>query len=291
DRLVRKKGQPSPTLCAGGFKLTGPLAVIGVGGDRWRVIDEDRIVTLEPGKPPTEVSISQSTAAAFGPDGSWALCNSQRGLVRLDVATGKQVRVVAPRPRHAFAIALSADGSRAAVAYTHLIECWDLPSGKLLRKVKNLTWARWAAISPDGARVATRTRPEAYGLYQLANTDRGLKLEARDCAYQCCFLSNDRLLVDGRTKLCAWDLNRREVVAEAQGGECGQLQVSADGTRVILIEAEVGKILDALTLKTLTTFEHAARIGWDADGHVLGVNQSGVRKIHRDTGKELAAWR
>jgi WD40 repeat protein len=106
------------------------------------------------------------TCVAFGPDGRLA-SGGEDGMVRVWNAGGNEVRALHPAGRP-LRVLFSADGRRLAAlsgSGRQVLQVWDPATGQELFTLRDA--GAWAALSPDGGRLATGTNGSAVTVWDL----------------------------------------------------------------------------------------------------------------------------
>jgi WD40 repeat protein len=163
----------------------------------------------------------------FSPDGRWAVSYWQRDVYLLDARTGKDMRRLGGHEKWPAGVAFSPCGNTLATACSGLIRLWDLPAGKLRRRIDVQKWLTkniyWLAFSPDGRILALGDGPWRVHLCEVATGRHLGRMDADQEKWRRRGFSNVSWKVffspDGRTLFTAnggncrvWDLvSRREV--------------------------------------------------------------------------------
>jgi WD40 repeat protein len=319
--VQRREGQS-----AGGFRISffaATSAQIAVVSGGWKYLafhkqaENDgpwsiHIRELATGKELAQISTVDGRAPlTFSPDDKtlvWA--RFEGGIVFSDVATGKELRRLgAEDARYDLAtnFAFSADGKLLAVSRaSHIIELWDLTSGKQTARVAQLArrgpnavgaYVRPAlALSPDGKKVVSSLG--GAGLRQF-EADTGLEIPGPANGHQAS-VSTLALSVDGKT---LWTSGRGDPARSwdwATGKMTEQRAVPSSATPVLFASdgrfafADGNKVTlggpDGKTTRRIATGEQPlAALALAPDGTLLAtrnVDHPAVQLWDATTGKQ-----
>jgi RNA polymerase sigma factor (sigma-70 family) len=240
---------------------------------------------------------------AFTPDGRAVLLkNGYDPTPRLlDAATGKELRAFPSPGRHSYAVSLSADGKRLAVAGDDkAVRVWDVATGKELYRLRAAPdQVLCAAFSPDGKLLVTG-EPEVARVWGAATGKELRALPVPDhTVASLAFTPDGTTLVTGSfySDLRVWDVTTGRLLRQfAHRAEEG-LEFLPDG-RTLFAGGGLGNrentvhFLDAVTGKEVRRFDgHDNRleaVAFSPDGKWVATGSTGevpIRLWEADTGK------
>ena len=155
--------------------------------------------------------------ADFSPDGRYVVTGSEDGRARVWSADdGEPVTDELPN-RYVWNAEFDASGTRLLVAGVPEARIWEIPSGRLLHRLKHKWHVRWACFSPDGELVLTCGDD---GLAKVWNSRTGEQIGASlhhsGVVNGGAFSSDGRRIVTGSRDHSAriWDLQSGQPIGE-----------------------------------------------------------------------------
>jgi RNA polymerase sigma factor (sigma-70 family) len=291
----------------------------------WDVKEQKRLHRLlgtsVPLQPLHGFALARTTPAdlAFSPDGKRLAVGAFGCGVRLfDPATGKELGAGTAGHRTAVrALGLSSDG-KTLVTYARgdAVRFWDLASGKEVRKVAIPGGAASAALSPDGATLASVTGSGATGfklmLYDTATgRPRGQQLRGSEgLAPALAFSPDGRYLAargDRRRAVRLWDAATGKELPTPEGEELkpaeamaliarttrvphDELAFSPDGRYLAMADSQdqlaLFEVASGARLRSfvLAPGQVVSRFGFAPDGHSLAaLNRDGTVTLYETT--------
>ena len=180
---------------------------------------------------------SMATSVSFSADGKLLASSHQDHVVRLwDPATGKEIRRLVGHDTVVRAVALSADGKRAASAgyRDQSVRIWDTGTGKELFRLEHEAFTCAVAIAPDGTTVVSGDIAGCIYLWDAATGKQLHKIKAHEGRLSAiCFAPDGKEFASCSydRKVRRWDLNTAQLIKEvaALPTKVGALAYSADG--------------------------------------------------------------
>jgi WD40 repeat protein/serine/threonine protein kinase/tetratricopeptide (TPR) repeat protein len=252
---------------------------------------------------------AQVWAAAFSPEGTWALTGSEDNTARLwKAATGKQVAVLQHRSR-VYAVAFSPDGRRALTgSWDGTARLWEVPTGKELATLSPRVEVHAVAFSPDGKRALTGGGslggPGELRLWDVeTGKPLGEPMSHKLMVNAVAFSPDGRLVLTGSDDDTAWlwDPSTGNTVSLRHEGKVAAVAFSPDG-RLALTGSGDGtvRLWDVLGGKQVASFYHDGlvdAVAFSPDGRTF-LSGSGsefgrgeARLSEVPTGKRFASFR
>jgi RNA polymerase sigma factor (sigma-70 family) len=250
-------------------------------------------------------------ALAFAPDGKKIAVSSRAGLILLDAATGKRIRVLPtsnPEHIHESLLAFSPDKKRligkaqdpGGFQIRPVVRVWDLTSERKPQEyaAERVIWLGW---SVDGEPLAVCLEQGALRLRELA-ARRSRRFEGKDLPRPdrypellcVCTIGGQTLAVTrkGQRLVYVWDIatGRQRFTLQPKGDHILGLAVSPDGSKLVSGTHETLQAWDLGTGRTLYTVDSTDNYCspvFSADGKTLAVpdSWSSIRFLDAATGR------
>ena len=194
---------------------------------------------------------------AFSPNGEHIASSS---LKMWEVASGRLVRSFQGENSQVYAVAFSPDGKCfAAASSAERVTVWDVPTGRLLRRLPHPEPVYVLAFSPDGERIATGAEDNEVRLWDVTTGKLKSVLQGIvNIVTSLAFSPDGKLLASSDGEIVqVWDASNGTEIRQLRGHEKGVSCVafSPDGRwiasggfddRIILWNAHTGELLFTL---------------------------------------------
>jgi Tol biopolymer transport system component len=205
------------------------------------------------------------TSAAFSADGRRIVTASYDQTARTwNVATGRQIVLLAGHTNWVFCAAFSRDGRRIVTAsYDHTARIWDSATGResiVLSGHKDYVTS--AAFSPDGARVVTSSLDHTARVWDAATGRMIMVLNGHAKPVQSAAFSTDggRIVTASDDKTVRiWDARTGQEILQLSGHALAvsSAQFSPDGRRVVTASVDqTARVWDAAAGHQLMALGH-----------------------------------
>ncbi|MBM3978717.1 MAG: hypothetical protein FJ304_00250 [Planctomycetes bacterium] len=260
----------------------------GVGGQLQRV-------DLKTGAelPPLKGTIGLIQHMSASADGTRAVVAFGQVIEVWDLSAGKVLHKLTFGARHVTALALSANGKRAAVGGLEGdIQVWEADSGKELARLTGHTkMIGGLALSADGTRALSCAHDKTARVWDVLTATELRQLPATQFMQTVAALSADgkRAVTAGYTKLHVWDVSNGKELhrLEPNTGYIQGVALTPDGKRA----ASVG-LAKMVIVWNLDTGKELRRF----DGHTdylksVGITADGTRAVSGGNDKTVRLWR
>ena len=233
QKIGSPRGKP---LMHGGFSADGKVLVAGD--------TEGGILVWDTKSFKVTGNFSKGSApvryVAVNDDGSKLLAETERGVVLLEIATGREIGVVGQRYNFGTALCFSPDGRHCATGGFTSVVVYDANTGQQVRNIDHAPYTMQLCFSPDGQNIASGLRGSLSkwsGVFRVATGEVVFdRAEHGKGVTGLMFLDGGQCLLstaaDGTMKF--WHVpSGRELLALKLGPSIYQPSLGADGSLLL----------------------------------------------------------
>ncbi len=255
----------------GSLSSNGSRAIIGSinhGGSLWQVLKEQRLYDWNHSKEKTTL-----VAAAFSPEGDWALTTDSHSLVLWKVDTGEAFRFWTA-PGEVLSLALAPNGEYALLGMAdHTAVIFDSKRGGVKRRFNHSGRVRSVDLSGDGKLALTGSEDRTSVLWNVA-TGKSMQTMQHEEDVQLVRLSKkgDRALSAAKyDKAVVWNTNNGKTIGEIplsaekikRGLRFSSARFSSSGRYLLVGRPDQRvQLWDTKTMKTLAQWNVLKRDAW-----------------------------
>lgn len=255
----------------GSLSNNGSRAIIGSinhGGSLWQVLKEQRLYDWNHSKEKTTL-----VAAAFSPEGDWALTTDSHSLVLWKVDTGEAFRFWTA-PGEVLSLALAPNGEYALLGMAdHTAVIFDSKRGGVKRRFNHNGRVRSVDLSGDGKLALTGSEDRRSILWNVAS-GKSMQTMQHEEDVQLVRLSKkgDRALSAAKyDKAVVWNTNNGKTIGEIplsaekikRGLRFSAARFSSNGRYLLVGRPDQRvQLWDTKTMKTLAQWNVLKRDAW-----------------------------